>query len=112
MAEAKPAAEYNTENLPTTIPILPLYNAALFPKMVMPLVVVQEDSLKLVDEAMTRDRIIGLVISKKKANVRSTVENDLAGVGCSAMILKMAKSEDNKAQLVVQGLSRDRKSVV
>lgn len=106
MAEAKPAAEYNTENLPTTIPILPLYNAALFPKMVMPLVVVQEDSLKLVDEAMTRDRIIGLVISKKKANVRSTVENDLAGVGCSAMILKMAKSEDNKAQLVVQGLSR------
>ncbi len=106
MAEDKPTAEYTTENLPTRIPILPLFDAALFPKMVLPLVVMEKDSLKLVDEAMASDRIIGLAVSRKQENVRSTAEDDLARVGCSALILKMARSDDNKAQMLVQGLSR------
>jgi ATP-dependent Lon protease len=106
MADEKPAIEYNTENLPTQIPILPLFDAALFPKMVLPLVVMEKDSLKLVDEAMARDRIIGLAVSKKQENVRPDEKGDLAKVGCSALILKMAKSDDNKAQMLVQGLSR------
>ena len=106
MAEDKPSVEYNTKNLPTRIPILPLFDAALFPKMVLPLVVMEKDSLKLVDKAMAHDRIIGLAVSKKQENVRSTAEGDLARVGCSALILKMAKSDDNKAQMLVQGLSR------
>jgi ATP-dependent Lon protease len=70
MADEKPAIEYNTDNLPTQIPILPLFDAALFPKMVLPLVVMEKDSLKLVDEAMARDRIIGLAVAKKQENVR------------------------------------------
>ena len=43
MTENKPSVEYDTENLPTTLPILPLYDAALFPKMVLPLVVMEKD---------------------------------------------------------------------
>ena len=108
MPENKPSAEYTPDNLPTLLPILPLFDAALFPKMVLPLVVMQGDSLKLVDEAMSRNRIIGLVVSKKQENVRPDPEGDLAKVGCSALILKMAKSEDNRAQMLVQGLSRFR----
>ena len=106
MTENQPSVEYNTENLPATLPILPLFDAALFPKMVLPLVVMEEDSLKLVDEAMASDRIIGLVVSKKQENVRSSADGDLAKVGCSALILKMAKQENDKAQMLVQGLSR------
>jgi len=106
MSENKPSVEYNTSNLPAVLPILPLFDAALFPKMVLPLVVMEKDSIKLVDEAMAKDRIIGLVISKKQENVRTQPEGDLAKVGCSALILKMAKSEDDKAQMLVQGLSR------
>jgi ATP-dependent Lon protease len=106
MTEKKPSVEYNTENLPTTLPILPLYDAALFPKMVLPLVVMETDSLTLVDEAMAKDRIIGLVVSQKPENVQTSPDGDLAKVGCSALILKMAKTENNKAQMLVQGLSR------
>ena len=106
MTEKKPSVDYNTENLPTTLPILPLYDAALFPKMVLPLVVMESDSLTLVDEAMAKDRIIGLVVSQKQANVKSSTNGDLARVGCSALILKMAKSENDKAQMLVQGLTR------
>jgi ATP-dependent Lon protease len=106
MSENKPSVEYNATNLPPLLPILPLFDATLFPKMVLPLVVMEKDSLKLVDEAMARDRVIGLVVSKKQENVRTTPDNDLAQVGCSALILKMAKAEDDKAQMLVQGLSR------
>ena len=106
MTEKKPSVDYNTENLPTTLPILPLYDAALFPKMVLPLVVMETDSLKLVDEAMAKDRIIGLVVSQKQENIKSSPDGDLAKVGCSALILKMAKSENDKAQMLVQGLTR------
>jgi ATP-dependent Lon protease len=106
MSENKPSVEYNTANLPASLPILPLFDATLFPKMVLPLVVMEKDSLKLVDEAMANDRIIGLVVSKKQENVRTTPDSDLAKVGCSALILKMAKAEDDKAQMLVQGLSR------
>jgi ATP-dependent Lon protease len=106
MTENKPSVEYTTENLPTVLPILPLYDAALFPKMVLPLVVMEKDSIKLVDEAMSKDRIIGLAVSKKQENVQPDANGDLAKVGCSALILKMAKAEDNRAQMLVQGLSR------
>jgi ATP-dependent Lon protease len=106
MPEEKPAADYSADNLPTVLPILPLYDAALFPKMVLPLVVMQGDSIKLVDEAMARNRIIGLVVSKKQENARPDPEGDLAKIGCSALILKMARTEDNRAQMLVQGLSR------
>jgi ATP-dependent Lon protease len=106
MSENKPSVEYNAANLPASLPILPLFDATLFPKMVLPLVVMEKDSLKLVDEAMAKDRIIGLVVSKKQENVRTTPDSDLSRVGCSALILKMAKSEDDKAQMLVQGLSR------
>jgi ATP-dependent Lon protease len=82
MSENKPSVEYNTSNLPAVLPILPLFDAALFPKMVLPLVVMEKDSIKLVDEAMAKDRIIGLVISKKQENVRTQPEGDLAKVGC------------------------------
>ncbi|MGD8834031.1 MAG: LON peptidase substrate-binding domain-containing protein, partial [Desulfobacteraceae bacterium] len=106
MTEKKPSVDYNSENLPKTLPILPLYDAALFPKMVLPLVVMESDSLTLVDEAMAKDRIIGLVVSQKQTNVKSSTNGDLARVGCSALILKMAKTENDKAQMLVQGLTR------
>ncbi len=108
MSDTKPPADYSASNLPSQLPVLPLYEAALFPKMVLPLVVMQGESVQLIDEAMARDRIIGLLVSSKQENSRPDPEADLAKVGCSALILKMAKTEDNRAQMLVQGLSRFR----
>jgi ATP-dependent Lon protease len=106
MTEQQPPVESGPEKIPELLPIMPLYDAALFPKMVLPLVVMQKDSVRLVDEAMTKDRIIGLLVSKKSEKKSASPQDDLYTVGTSALILKMAKTEDNKAQLLVQGLSR------
>ncbi|MEJ2167301.1 MAG: endopeptidase La, partial [Desulfobacterales bacterium] len=106
MADQQSPMEIDAEQAPEALPILPLYDAVLFPKMVLPLVVMQGESVKLVDEAMAKDRIIGLVVSKKPEEKDRPDREDLAQVGTSALILKMAKTHDNRTQLLVQGLNR------
>jgi len=98
--------ELDAEKIPEILPILPLYDAALFPKMVLPLVVLQGESVQLVDDAMAKDRIIGLMVSKKPEDKDAPDREDLASMGTTAMILKMAKTQDNRTQLLVQGLNR------
>ncbi|MGD8212732.1 MAG: LON peptidase substrate-binding domain-containing protein, partial [Desulfobacterales bacterium] len=108
MAEEQSPVKLDAEKVPEILPILPLYDAALFPKMVLPLVVLQGESVQLVDEAMAKDRIIGLMVSKKPEDKDTPGKEDLAAMGTSAMILKMAKTQDNRTQLLVQGLNRFR----
>ena len=134
MAAPQAPLEVAKENLPDTLPVLPLYDAVLFPKMVIPLVVLQGESIKLVDEAMTKDRIVGLLVSKASADKKpepkpaeesdqqlptpppavtvetdkTDPENDLYQIGTIALILKLAKTEENRAQLLVQGMNRFR----
>ncbi|MFO7497446.1 MAG: endopeptidase La [Desulfobacterales bacterium] len=106
MTEEHSHAEMSTEKLPDLLPILPLFDAVLFPKMVLPLVVMQKESIQLVDEAMSKDRIVGVLLSERRSQKKVQSQEDLAPVGTSALILKMAKSEEDKVQLLVQGLSR------
>ena len=108
MADQQSPTEFDAEKVPEILPIMPLYDAALFPKMVLPLVVLQGESVQLVDESMAKDRIIGLVVSKKPDEKSTPDQKDLAPIGTSALILKMAKTQDNRTQLLVQGLSRFR----
>lgn len=108
MTQPQPAIEISTDKMPEIIPILPLYDTALFPKMVLPLVVMQKKSIQLVDEAMSQNRIIGLIVAKKPIGEGTYSQDDLNAVGTSALILKMAKTEDHRAQLLAQGLERFR----
>ena len=108
MTETPAALPQQPERLPDVLPILPLFDAVLFPKMVLPLMVMQGESVKLVDEAMTRDRILGLVAAKGGEQQPETLKQRLSAVGTGALILKMAKTNDDRTQLLVQGLSRFR----
>ena len=71
MTQQQSSMDFSTEKMPEVLSILPLFDAALFPKMVLPLVVMQGQSIQLVDEAMSQSRIIGLVVAKKQ--VRESV---------------------------------------
>jgi ATP-dependent Lon protease len=94
------------EKLPDILPILPLYDVVLFPKMVLPLIVLQKESIQLIDEAMSSNRIIGTAASRSSEPKSEYLPEDLYQIGASAIILKMAKVEEDKAQLLLQGLSR------
>ena len=92
--------------IPEILPILPLFDVVLFPKMVLPLIVLQKESIQLIDEAMSKSRIIGTVASKLTEPKTDYSTDDLFGIGSSALILKMAKVDEDKAQLLLQGLGR------
>ncbi|HOC60681.1 MAG TPA: endopeptidase La [Smithellaceae bacterium] len=106
MTEPNVSVNQNTFNIPEIIPILPLQNVMVFPKTMIPLEVTGSASL-LVDEAMTKDRLVGLIMMKQDLeNTQDIVLNDLHTVGTCAVILKMAKTAENRAQLLLQGLTR------
>jgi ATP-dependent Lon protease len=106
MTDKQPSLDFGSRELPETLSILPLFDATLFPKMVVPIVIMQRESIQLVDEAMSKDRTIGLILSKNSEVKSKYTPDDLYKFGTTALILKMAKNEDNRAQLLVQGLGR------
>jgi ATP-dependent Lon protease len=106
MTQQNGSENKNTFNIPEVIPILPLQSVMVFPKTMIPLEVTGSASV-LVDEAMTKDRLVGLIMSKKEPGTPNQYEkNDLNEVGVCAVILKMAKTSENRTQLLLQGLSR------
>ena len=108
MTERNVAEDTKTIIVPEVIPILPLYNVLLFPKMMLPLEVIGPRSIQLVDDAMIKDRIVGLIMAKKEPDsfdYQYTLE-DLYPVGTSATIMKMAKVSETKTQMLLQGISR------
>ena len=95
-----------SNNIPHIIPILPIVDTNLFPKMVLPLVLVQNEAIELIDEAMSGNRMLGLLLSKRSDIDSRHTSKDLHRIGTLATILKMSKMEDDKAQLLIQGLDR------
>jgi ATP-dependent Lon protease len=100
--------ELKVIKIPEILPILPLFNVLVFPKMMFPMEIFGDQAMTLVDEAMAKDRLVGLVMSKKSPLETKHTTEDFHTIGTSCVILKMAKISDNKAQLLVQGISRFR----
>ena len=97
-----------TRQIPEILPVLPVLDVTLFPRMVLPLVVQEEGSQQLIDEAMAKDRLVGLVVSKQSDLKMPHEPAELYDVGTVASILKMSKPDDQGTQLLVQGVSRFR----
>ncbi|MBA4395611.1 MAG: endopeptidase La, partial [Desulfobacca sp.] len=91
--------------IPEEIPLLPVMDVALFPKMVMPLMIWDKSWIQLVDEALMKDHLIGLVMIQGKGHDPLQPE-DLCLYGTVGSILKMAKVPEGGVRLMVQGLSR------
>ncbi len=89
----------------TSIPILPLRNAVLFPGLVMPLVIGREKTLRLLDEVIEGKKIFGVVTQKDK-EVMDPSPFDMYAYGSTARILRVVKERDQGLDIVVQGISR------
>lgn len=58
--------EMTNEELPSSLPILPLRNTVLFPGVVIPITAGRDKSIKLINEANAGNKIIGVVAQKMK----------------------------------------------
>ena len=91
--------------VPNTLPILPLRGLVVYPQTAVPLTIGQPRSIKLVDEASTAHRWIGLVTSRK-SDIERPDPSDLYQYGTAALIHRMFRAPDGTIRLLVQGVSR------
>ncbi len=91
--------------IPAELPILPLRGTVAYPDLVMPLIVGREKSIRLIDDAMAKDRMIG-IITQKNPDIEDPDIDDLYTIGTIATIMKMVKMVDGSQRIVVQGICR------
>ncbi|HID96150.1 MAG TPA: AAA family ATPase, partial [Candidatus Latescibacteria bacterium] len=95
------------ERIPSEIPILPLRDTVIYPNMIAPLQVARKKSVRLVDDVLSGDRILGL-IAQKDPTIEDPGFSDLYRHGTAAAVHKMLKLPDGSMRVLVQGLSRFR----
>ena len=93
--------------LPAVLPILGLSDIVIFPGMVAPLLVDTAQSIRLIDDVVEGDRLVGLVL-QRKPDVDNPLPEDLYEYGCGARVLKMLKFPDNTVRVLVEGVWRVR----
>jgi ATP-dependent Lon protease len=94
--------------IPDTLPVLPLRGGTVvFPLAVVPLLVGQERSIKLIDEVMRGDRLVALV-AQTPDSPELAGPDDLHKVGTAGVIHQLMRSPDGTIRLVIQGLERIR----
>ncbi len=98
-------AEMNNENLPASLPILPLRNTVLFPGVVIPISAGRDKSIKLINDANAAGKIIGVVAQIDEADEDPT-KDDIHQVGTVARILRVLKMPDGNITVILQGKKR------
>ncbi len=101
-----PEKNVKPDRIPDILPILPIADISLFPKMVLPMILVQKEAIELIDVAMAKNRMLGLLLSKRPNSDLQHTSEDLYQVGIAAVILKMSKMEDDKTQILLRGMNR------
>ena len=105
--KADGAARISTGSLPDVLPILGLSYIVIFPGAVVPLLVETGPSLKLIDDLVAGDRLLGAVL-QKRPEVAEPAPADLHDIGCVSRLTKMVKFPDGTVRVLVEGLWRIR----
>ena len=91
--------------IPDLLPLLPIRDIVIYPYMMLPLFVGRDVSIRAVEEALSRDRLIFLVSQKNSAEENPAPEA-IHRVGTIASIMRMIKLADGRVKILVQGLAK------
>ncbi len=88
-------------------PLLPLRDTVVFPRMVTPLFVGRDRSLKAVDAAMAADSTI-IAVVQKEPEIQDPTADDLYSIGTEVSIGRMLRMPDGTTSILGQGKQRIR----
>ncbi|MCL5266012.1 MAG: endopeptidase La [Chloroflexi bacterium] len=89
------------------LPVLPVRDTVLFPRIVSPLFVGRERSVKAIEDAMNGERTIA-VVAQIKPETQDITAGDVYTVGTEAVIGRVLKMPDGTTSILVQGQRRIR----
>tara|TARA_B100001564_G_scaffold238071_1_gene201399 strand:+ start:178 stop:798 length:621 start_codon:yes stop_codon:yes gene_type:complete len=87
------------EKFPNQIPIFPLSGVIYFPKTNLPLNIFEKRYLDLVNDAIKKDKLMGMIQSRKS-------DNEVYKIGCLGKISDFQKSADGRILINLTGLTR------
>lgn len=92
-------------NIPDTLPMLPVRDIVVFPYMILPLYVGRESSIRAVEDALSKNRLIFLA-SQREIAEENPSEKTIYTVGTIAMIMRMRKLPDGRVKILIQGIAK------
>ena len=96
--------ENNNINTKNELPLIPLKNVVLFPRVAIPLLVQRPKSVGSLDFAMSQDRLVVFVAQK---NIYDDVgEKDLFRIGTVGKIFEITRLPDGTSKIDVEGIMR------
>ena len=84
---------------PNIIPVFPLSGVIYFPQTNLPLNIFEQRYINLVNDAYSKDKLMGMVQSKRE-------DNSVYKVGCLGKISDYKKSKDGRVLINLTGITR------
>ncbi len=94
-----------TIDIPESLPMLPVRDIVVFPYMILPLYVGRESSIRAVEDALAKNRLIFLA-SQKEITEENPTSDSIYRTGTIAMIMRMRKLSDGRVKILIQGVSK------
>ncbi len=93
--------------IPESLPMLPVRDIVVFPYMILPLFVGREASIRSVEEALGKNRLIFLA-SQREITEENPTEETIYQTGTIARIMRMRKLADGRVKILIQGEAKGR----
>ncbi|MBI2429653.1 MAG: LON peptidase substrate-binding domain-containing protein, partial [Ignavibacteriales bacterium] len=84
----------STDDIPQTLPVLPLRDVVIFPHMIFPVLVGRESSLRAANHALENNKFIFLV-AQKDSSIEDPGKDDIYMEGTVAKIVQILKLPNN-----------------
>lgn len=92
--------------MPPRLPIVPLWGRPIFPGIFTPIMIGNPPDIKVVDEALSGDAVIGLVLAQNEA--QKPAINDLYKIGTAAKIVRKINLPDGGVNIFISTIKRFR----
>jgi Lon protease-like protein len=90
------------------LPLFPLPNVVLFPNVFLPLHIFEPRYREMVADALSSDRMIGMVLLKPGWQHAYEGRPPVYPIGCSGVITHVERLEDGRYNIVLRGVERFR----
>jgi Lon protease-like protein len=97
---------HSFSDLPEHLPLFPLSGVVLLPRGALPLNVFEPRYLRMVDDALARDRLIGIIQPTEDPD--KVLKPGLSAVGAAGRIVSFRETDDNRYLITLSGLCRFR----
>ena len=94
-------------DLPEIIAVFPLAGALLLPRRPLPLSIFEPRFLAMVDDALSGERLIGMV-QPSGGEEASDASPELCAIGCAGRITQFAETGDGRCFITLTGVARFR----